>query len=43
MEEMNKSFSDAVIIEIVHGIKEVVVLLIEKLCQQSRVSNATFR
>ena len=35
--KVQKGLSDAVLIEIVHGIKEVVTLLIEKLCQQKQI------
>ena len=39
MEETDgqKRLSDAVLIEIVHGIKEVITMLIEKLCQQKQL------
>ena len=38
MEEtsVQKGLSDAVLIEIVHGVKEVIVLLIEKLCEKQK-------
>lgn len=32
--QVQKGLSDAVLIEIVHGVKEIIILLIEKLCQQ---------
>ena len=35
--QVQKGLSDAVLIEIVHGIKEVITLLIEKLCQQKQL------
>ena len=40
MEEthVQKGLSDTVLIEIVHGIKEIIVLLIEKVCQQKQLS-----
>lgn len=34
-----KGLSDEVLIEIVHGVKEVIVLLIEKLCEMKREVN----
>lgn len=39
MEEIQaqKKFSDAVLIEIVHGVKEVIVVLIESLCRQRQL------
>lgn len=39
MEEQNmkKALSDDVIIEIVHSIKEVIILLIEKLCASKQI------
>ena len=35
--QVQKAFSDAVLIEIVHGVKEIITLLIEKLCQQKQL------
>ena len=35
--QVQKGFSDAVLIKIVHGVKEIITLLIEKLCQQKQL------
>ena len=35
--QVQKGLSDTVLVEIVHGIKEVIILLIEKLCQQKQL------
>jgi hypothetical protein len=32
----NKRLSDTVLIEIIHGIKEIIILLIDKACQQRK-------
>lgn len=39
MEEIQaqKKISDAVLIEIVHGVKEVIIVLIERLCRQRQL------
>jgi hypothetical protein len=34
--QMQKGLSDAVLIEIVHGLKDIIILLIEKLCLQKQ-------
>lgn len=35
--QVQKGLSDAVIIEIVHGVKEIITLIIEKLCRQKQL------
>ena len=35
--QVKKGLSDTVLIEIVNGIKDIIILLIEKLCQQKQL------
>ena len=35
--QVQRRLSDAVLIEVIRGIKEVITLLIEKICQQKQI------